>query len=100
MKQRRMVARRVAIVASGLAMATSLGLTGAGVASAAVPALEIKPGATWSISIEGDGGSGCSLATFGLTSNTFVTNFGGDSGTFAGGGSTINMPGLPDQTLA
>jgi hypothetical protein len=49
------VLRRAAVVAAGLAMATSLGLAGAGTASAAAPALKIKPGATWTIEINRGG---------------------------------------------
>ena len=47
--------RRAAAITAGLAMATAFGLAGAAVASAAAPALKIKPGATWTIEVNGGG---------------------------------------------
>ncbi len=41
-----MILRRAAAVAAGLAMATSFGLAGAAISSAAAPTLKIKPFAT------------------------------------------------------
>jgi hypothetical protein len=77
---------RWAMVASGLAMATSFGLTGAGIASATAPALKIKPGATWTIEIKG---AGCEQEVF-QSNGTFASKD-GDAGIWSGGGSTISM---------
>ncbi len=81
--------RRAAVVAAGLAMATSFGLAGAGMASAAAPALKIKPNATWTI--EPTSGGGCHQEKFNTTTHKFKADFGSDKGTWSGGGSTINM---------
>jgi hypothetical protein len=77
---------RWAMVASGLAMATSFGLTGAGIASAAAPALKIKPGATWTLEIKG---AGCEQEVF--QSNGAFASKDGDAGIWSGGGSTISL---------
>ncbi len=45
--------RRVAVLAAGLAMMASLGLTGPGPALAASPASHIKPGAIWTFETRG-----------------------------------------------
>ena len=44
--------RRAAVITAGLAMATSFGLAGAGVASAAAPTLKIKPNAIWTLEVK------------------------------------------------
>jgi hypothetical protein len=81
--------RRAEANTAGLAMATSFGLVGAGVASAAAPTLKIKPFATWTLELKA---GGCELDSF----NTFVNTFVPDesppaSGNWSGGGSTIKM---------
>ena len=77
--------RRAAAIATGLAMATSFGVAGADTASAAAPALKIKPFATWTLELKP---AGCELASF----NTFVTDeTPSGSGNGSGGGSTIKM---------
>ena len=81
-----MTLRRAAAIAAGLAMATSFGLAGAGMASAAAPALKIKPGATWTFE---SSARGCEHDVF-HSSGVFVADNGG-SGTWTGGGSTISM---------
>ena len=45
----KLMAQRVAMAAVGIAMAMSLGLSDAGVASAAAPANKIKTGAPWTM---------------------------------------------------
>ena len=81
--------RRAAVIATGLAMATSFGLAGAGTASAAAPALKIKPFATWTLELKP---AGCELASFNTFVNTFVTDeTPSGSGNWSGGGSTIKM---------
>lgn len=77
---------RWAMAASGLAMVTSFGLAGAGLASAAAPALKIKPGATWTLEIKG---AGCEQEVF-QSNGTFASKD-GDAGTWHDGGSTISM---------
>ena len=62
--------RRAALVASGIAMATSLGLTGAGAASASAPASEIHIGATWTFE---PNGHGCEEDVF-HAGHTFTTD--------------------------
>ena len=80
--------RRAAAITAGLAMATACGLAGAGTASAAAPALKIKPGATWTIEVNG---GGCELEVFNTTTHHFTSDAGGDKGTWSGGGSTVGM---------
>lgn len=80
--------RRAAAIATGLAMATSFGIAGAG--TAAAPALKVHNGATWTIEVnEG----GCQLDV--LHSNYRFSSpdgqFNGDAGTWSGGGKTIRM---------
>ena len=82
-----MTLRRSAAIAAGLAMATSFGLAGAGMASAAAPALKIKPFATWTLESKS---GGCQLDSFNTFVNTFVTDEPG-SGNWSGGGLTIKM---------
>lgn len=83
------VLRRAAVIAGGLAMATSFTLAGAGTASAAAPGLkEIKPGATWTIEINH---GGCEQAVFNTTTHHFTSDLFGDKGTWSGGGSKLSM---------
>ena len=83
-----MTLRRGAVIAAGLAMATSFGLAGAGMASAAAPALKIKSGATWTLEVKN---AGCEQDHFNTTTHRFTADLGGDKGTWSGGGSTISM---------
>ncbi len=82
-----MFRRTVAIVA-GLAMTASVALAGAGTASAAAPALHVKPGGQWTIEIRHHTG-GCEDETFSATG--FSGDHGGDGGTFDFGGPMIIM---------
>ncbi len=81
--------RRAAVTAAGLAMATSFGLAGAGVASAAAPALKIKPNAIWTLEIKGV--PGCEHDQFSTATHTFVSDNFADSGTWSSGVGTISM---------
>lgn len=90
MNKRPMGTRPAAMVAIGMTIATTLGLTGAGMASAAAPALKVKPGATtWTMVI--GGGLACEVDTFNTTTHHFTSDAVGDRGTWSGGGSTISM---------
>jgi hypothetical protein len=80
--------RRGAAVAAGLVMAASLGLTGAGMASAAAPALKIHNGSLWTQVVSG---AGCEVLTFHSNFTFATTEFGGDAGKWKGGGATIKM---------
>ncbi len=80
-----------AVVALGFAMAASLGLAGAGTASATAPALKIKPFATWTVEFKHGKLGTCEQVSFNTFVNTFVSDHDGDAGTWSGGGSTINM---------
>lgn len=80
--------RSTATAASGLALATILGLTGAGMASAAAPALTIKAHSIWTVELKG---GGCELVQFTDAGHTFVSDLGADAGTWAGGNSTIGL---------
>jgi hypothetical protein len=80
--------RRAAMVASSLALATSFGLTGAGMASAAAPALKIKPGAIWTLEMRH---GACEHDIFDLIFHQFTSDRYGDGGVWSSGGSTINM---------
>jgi hypothetical protein len=85
-----MMLRRATVFAAGLTVATSFALGGAGGASATVPALKIRPGATWTIVANG---GGCQLDVF-AANYTFTSpdpQYHGDAGTWSGGGSTIKM---------
>jgi hypothetical protein len=79
--------RRAAVIGAGLTMGMSFGLAGAGMASAAVPALKIQNGAIWTLEVNG---GGCQQDKFNATTHHFkAVNplFGGDKGTWTGGGS-------------
>jgi hypothetical protein len=86
MKQQGTMARRAAMVAVGIGMVTSLGLAGAGAASATGPALHIKSGSPYSI----EWGATCEALTF-SSSGTFTSDLFGDSGTWSGGKTTLSM---------
>lgn len=79
--------RRAVAVATGLAMATTFGLAGTGVATAAAPALHVHNGSQWTAEF-GDQG-GCEVDTF--ASNGTFTGHDGDAGTWSGGGKTLSM---------
>ena len=86
-----MMLRRAAVLAAGVAMATSLGLAGAGMAAAATPALRIHNGATWTIELSG---GGCEHDNFNTSTHKFASpeiQYGGDKGDWSGGGSAISM---------
>ena len=86
-----MMLRRTAVIVAGLAMATSFGLAGAGAASAAAPALKVKPGSHWTLEDHGiEGTGGCEVDTM-ASNGTFTSDLFGDSGTWSGGGSTITV---------
>ena len=68
-------------------MATSLGLAGAGMASAAGPALKIKEDAIWTLEVKN---GPCEHDLFNTINHTFVAD-NGLSGTWSGGGSKISM---------
>jgi hypothetical protein len=86
---------------AGLAMATSIGFAGVGMASdatplkvapaigtpAAVSALTITPG-LWTLSVKG---GGCEVLTFTSTGTFSTTEFAGDAGSWATGGTSIAM---------
>ena len=82
-----MILRRVTLIGAGLAMATSIGLTGAGSASAT--GLKIHNNSVWTMRTS-DGG--CELEEFG-SNGTFTSggNNNGDAGTWSGGEATIKM---------
>jgi hypothetical protein len=85
-----MKTRRAAMVVTGLAMAASLGLAGAGLASASAPALKIKPHSTWTLEL-GGGSTGCEVETFNTITHHWTSDAASDKGTWSGGGSTISM---------
>ena len=85
---KRKMAQRAAMVASGLALAAGVGLTGAGVASAAAPALQIKAHSIWTVEVNG---GGCELVQFTDAGHTFISDLGDDAGTWGGGNSVIGM---------
>ena len=80
--------RSAAAVAAGLAMTTSFGLTGAGMASAATPALHIKSNAIWTLEIFR---GGCEQDTFDRSTHTFIADANNAAGTWQYGGSAILM---------
>jgi hypothetical protein len=83
-------ARQAALVVAGVGTVVGIGLAGAGLASAAAPALKIKPGATtWTIEV--GGASPCEVDTFNTTTHHFTSDLFSDKGTWSGGGSTISM---------
>ena len=67
-KENAYMLRRAVVAATGLAMATSFGLAGAGTVSAAVPTLKIANGAIWTIEVFG---GGCQQEKFNTTSHHF-----------------------------
>jgi hypothetical protein len=83
--------RRAAAIVGGLALATSFGLAGAGVSSAAVPALKVQPGSKWTFEDHGiEHTGGCEVNTF-ASNGTFTSDLFGDAGTWSGGGATLSM---------
>jgi len=95
MKQRGSKARRAAMAATGIALATSLGLSGVCIASAAAPAAKIKSGAIWTLETTVLGL--CFKDTFNTTTHRFTSitinpvDSGYGKGTWSGGGSSISM---------
>jgi hypothetical protein len=91
MKLRRMKARKVALVATGVVMATSLGLSsGAGAASAAAP---VKAGEIWTFEVRGPTYIPCEQDVFASNDkfrekHTESSNSAGDKGTWVLGGDT------------
>ncbi len=83
--------RRAAVIAAGLALAGSLGLAGAGAASAAAPALKIHNGATWTVEVNDGGCEQGVFASNGTFSTPYDPLFRGDAGKWSGGGGTIKM---------
>ena len=91
MKQRVTTARRATMLVTGIALATSFGLTGAAMASAAAPALKIKPGSEWTLEDHGiEHTGGCEVDTM-ASNGTFISDLFGDSGTWSGGGTMLTM---------
>ncbi len=80
--------RRAAVIAAGLAMSASFGLAGNGMASAASPALNIKAHSIWTVVVKG---GGCELIQFTDAGHTFVSDLGGDAGTWTGGNATLGL---------
>ena len=80
-------AKRAATVATGVAIAASVGLGGAEDGSAAAPALKIKAGAIWTLKEHAPGG--CEQVVF--ASNGTFSAANGDAGQWVGGKSTITM---------
>jgi hypothetical protein len=82
--------RRVAVLAAGLATTASVGLAGAGAASAASPALHIVAGSRWTVEVTQ--GNGCEVAHFEANHTFWVHPVGnGDVGTWSGGGKSITL---------
>lgn len=80
---------RAGVLVAGLAMTASVGLAGAGAASAASPVLHVQDGSKWTIIIFGTPAR-CEVETF-ASNFTFAGNRGGDAGRWSGGGATIAM---------
>jgi hypothetical protein len=79
--------KRAALFAAVLGMATSFGLVGTGVVSAAAPAtLKIQPGSRWT-AVSAD--AFCEVVTF--HANGTFTSHNGPGGTWSGGGKTLSM---------
>ena len=78
-KQRAIKTRRATLVGAGLAMSASFGLAGVGMASAVSPALNIKAHSIWTVEVKGNG---CELIQFTDAGHTFVSDLGGDAGTW------------------
>ena len=87
--------RRAAAIAAGLAMATTFGLAGAGMASAASPGLKIKPNAIWTLEVKN---GPCDEVQFNGPT-TFVGVHTSEVGTWSGGGSKISMVWPGDVTF-
>jgi hypothetical protein len=83
------ILRRVAVLAAALAATAGVGWAGVGAASAASPALKIKPNGIWTLLIKAV--PGCEEDQFDTVTHTFSSDNFADSGTWSGGGSTINM---------
>lgn len=83
-----MILRHAGMLAAGLALTTSVGLGGAGLASAASPALNIKPNSQWTLEVNG---GGCEVDTFAADGTFSTTENGGDAGKWSGGASTVAM---------
>jgi hypothetical protein len=83
--------RRAAVLVAGLAMTASLGLAGAGAASATAPATDnVGNHTTWTM--KPVGGGACEWDKFNTTKDTFVsTSEPGDAGTFSQTNTTIDM---------
>jgi hypothetical protein len=79
-----MTIRRVAMVATGLAMAGSFGLGGA--ATSGATGLKITPGSHWTSETKNHG---CEIETF-KANGTFKSDD-GNTGTWSGGGKTVTM---------
>ena len=79
--------RRVAVLAAGLALTASVGLAGAGAASAATPALHIKPGFPWTIKVKG---GWCEVENM-AGDHTFFSESFGDTGGWQYGGPKVKM---------
>jgi hypothetical protein len=79
--------RRAAVIAAGLAMATSFGLAGAGMAAAAA-ALKVRPSSHWTVEVTG---GLCEVDTFNGDGSFATTEFRCDSGVWRGGASTLVM---------
>jgi hypothetical protein len=99
MKHQRTTARRATLIGAGLAMATSIGLAGADMASAATPlfpadgtstaqpaAQKLSPG-SWTYVVKR---GGCEVLAI-TASGTFTADRSGDAGIWAGGGSTVAL---------
>jgi hypothetical protein len=78
--------RRTGGVAAGLILAATLACTGS-VASAAQPAIKTKPGSQWTFA---EKGAACEVETF-ASGGTWTSDQYGDSGTYTGGGSSIQL---------
>ena len=83
--------RRAAVLMAGLAMATTFGLAGAGMASAAAPALKVKNSALWTFEVTAQvGGQACEQEKFNATTHHFkAVNSELEKGTWTGGGSKV-----------
>ena len=90
--KRRVMVQRTAKAAAGIAMAaTSLGLSGAGMASAAAPgAQSVQNDAFWTLFFFHNPEQ-CQKDIFFTTHHRFGANKLGDKGTWSGGGRTIKM---------
>jgi hypothetical protein len=87
MKLRRTMARRVTVMATGIALTSSVGLMGAGVASSATPALHIKNDGQWTLLTSLNT---CENLVF-ESNGTFVGDQDGDMGKWSGGARTLSI---------